>query len=139
PRTRPIMTKLPSSKTPSNKTAPAPRTRKKTTAVKPAKADPTPKADPTVKAKTAPTSPPPADHGASPPSGAVKTFDAGVLKQMEEISLNVAKAALTAQTALAAALTKQSGPDALSGSMDPFEAGPALNDVVTSLASKPDK
>lgn len=67
------------------------------------------------------------------------TFDAEALLQMEQISLNIAKAAVTAQTAMAAALSRQGGPQALPGSLDPFEAAPAMSEVVSSLVANPDK
>ncbi|RZJ97147.1 MAG: class I poly(R)-hydroxyalkanoic acid synthase [Brevundimonas sp.] len=57
---------------------------------------------------------------------------------LETLSLNLAKAAMTAQTAIAeAALSQADRPAALSP--DPFNVGPAMNSVMTSLASRPDK
>jgi polyhydroxyalkanoate synthase len=57
---------------------------------------------------------------------------------METLSANLARAALTAQGAIAeAALTQADGPRALSA--DPFNVGPALGEVMTRLAASPDK
>lgn len=57
---------------------------------------------------------------------------------LETLSLNLAKAAMTAQAAIAeAALSQADRPTALSP--DPFNVGPAMNSVMTSLASRPDK
>ena len=57
---------------------------------------------------------------------------------LETLSLNLAKAAMTAQSAIAeAALSQADRPAALSP--DPFNVGPAMNSVMTSLAARPDK
>ncbi|HTI67404.1 MAG TPA: class I poly(R)-hydroxyalkanoic acid synthase [Caulobacteraceae bacterium] len=57
---------------------------------------------------------------------------------LERLSLNLAKAALTAQGAVAdAALRNADRPAALSP--DPFKVGPALSEVMGSLAKSPDK
>ncbi|AQR63476.1 class I poly(R)-hydroxyalkanoic acid synthase [Brevundimonas sp. LM2] len=57
---------------------------------------------------------------------------------IETLSLNLARAAMTAQSAIAeAALAQADRPAALSP--DPFNVGPAMNSVITSLASRPDK
>ncbi|MDP1778578.1 MAG: class I poly(R)-hydroxyalkanoic acid synthase, partial [Brevundimonas sp.] len=57
---------------------------------------------------------------------------------LETLSMNLAKAAMTAQSAIAeAALSQADRPAALSP--DPFNVGPAMNSVMTSLASRPDK
>jgi polyhydroxyalkanoate synthase len=59
-------------------------------------------------------------------------------EMLEALSLNLAKAAMTAQSAIAeAALSQADRPAALSP--DPFNVGPAMNSVMTSLASRPDK
>ncbi len=59
-------------------------------------------------------------------------------QMIETLSLNLAKAAMTAQSAIAeAALAQADRPAALSP--DPFNVGPAMNSVMTSLASRPDK
>ena len=59
-------------------------------------------------------------------------------QMIETLSLNLARAAMTAQTAIAeAALSQADRPAALSP--DPFNVGPAMNSVMTSLASRPDR
>ncbi|KQS56614.1 poly(R)-hydroxyalkanoic acid synthase [Brevundimonas sp. Leaf363] len=57
---------------------------------------------------------------------------------LETLSMNIAKAAMTAQAAIAeAALSQADRPAALSP--DPFNVGPAMTSVMTSLAARPDK
>lgn len=59
-------------------------------------------------------------------------------QMLETLSMNLAKAAMTAQAAIAeAALSQADRPAALSP--DPFNVGPAMNSVMTSLAARPDK
>jgi len=57
---------------------------------------------------------------------------------IETLSINLAKAAMMAQSAIAeAALTQADRPAALSA--DPFNVAPAMTSVMTSLAAQPDK
>jgi polyhydroxyalkanoate synthase len=57
---------------------------------------------------------------------------------MEQLSLNLARAAMTAQTALGAAMLRKSeAPDALNP--DPFQVAPALGEVMTKLVAQPDR
>jgi len=57
---------------------------------------------------------------------------------IETLSMNLAKAAMIAQSAIAeAALTQADRPAALSA--DPFNVAPAMTSVMTSLAAQPDK
>ncbi|MFN6982738.1 MAG: class I poly(R)-hydroxyalkanoic acid synthase [Brevundimonas sp.] len=57
---------------------------------------------------------------------------------LETLSMNLAKAAMMAQSALAeAALSQADRPAALSP--DPFHVGPAMTSVMSSLASRPEK
>ncbi|MDI6624739.1 MAG: class I poly(R)-hydroxyalkanoic acid synthase, partial [Brevundimonas sp.] len=59
-------------------------------------------------------------------------------QMLETLSMNLARAAMTAQAAIAeAALSQADRPAALSP--DPFNVGPAMNSVMTSLAARPDK
>ncbi|WP_372708037.1 class I poly(R)-hydroxyalkanoic acid synthase [Brevundimonas sp.] len=59
-------------------------------------------------------------------------------QMLETLSMNLAKAAMTAQSAIAeAALSQADRPAAMSP--DPFNVGPAMNSIMTSLASRPDK
>ncbi len=75
----------------------------------------------------------------SPPPAEAFAFPGADQRQMlETLSMNLAKAAMTAQSAIAeAALSQADRPAALSA--DPFHVGPAMNSVMTSLASRPDK
>jgi polyhydroxyalkanoate synthase len=86
-------------------------------------------------AETAAPSPEPAPDAAANPFA----FPGEEQRQMiETLSVNLAKAAMTAQAAIAeAALAQADRPAALSP--DPFNVGPAMNSVMTSLAARPDK
>ena len=65
-------------------------------------------------------------------------FGAEQIEKVEQLSLNLAKAAMLAQSAVAeAALTQADRPAALSA--DPFNVTPAMGAVMSSLAAKPDK
>jgi polyhydroxyalkanoate synthase len=65
-------------------------------------------------------------------------MDPATRDAIEQLSLNLAKAALTAQGAVAeAALSQADAPSALSP--DPFHVGPAMGEVMTRLAASPDK
>ncbi len=82
-----------------------------------------------------PTSPPPPEAA---PTAADPFPGADQRQMLETLSMNLAKAAMTAQSAIAeAALSQADRPAALSP--DPFNVGPAMNSVMTSLASRPDK
>ncbi|QTC92384.1 class I poly(R)-hydroxyalkanoic acid synthase [Brevundimonas goettingensis] len=60
------------------------------------------------------------------------------MQALETLSINIARAAMTAQSAIAeAALSQADRPAALSP--DPFNVGPAMTSVMTSLAARPDK
>ena len=124
---------------PSAEAAPrAPRKSGRPTSAKP----PRPRAG---KVKAAPQrAPEPAPERTSPPPPqaaptAADPFPGADQRQMlEALSMNLAKAAMTAQSAIAeAALSQADRPAALSP--DPFNVGPAMNSVMTSLASRPDK
>ena len=67
------------------------------------------------------------------------TFPGAAQAEMiETLSMNLAKAAMMAQSAIAeAALTQADRPAALSP--DPFNVAPAMTSVMTSLAAQPDK
>jgi len=66
-------------------------------------------------------------------------FVSAAQRQMiETLSLNLAKAAMTAQSAMAgAALSQAERPPSLSA--DPMNVGPAMTEVMTSLAARPEK
>lgn len=65
------------------------------------------------------------------------SFDTETLRRMEELSVNIAKAAMTAQSALAKTVFAQ--PDVNAAPADPFQVGPAMTEIMGSLARKPDK
>jgi len=87
----------------------------------------------------APAAAPESAPAPSPPAG----FDAAALSaeqraQMEKLSMNLARAALTAQGAIAEmALRNADRPSALSP--DPFHVAPALTEVMGRLAAEPDR
>ena len=128
------MAKRPS--TPTDEAAPrAPRKSGRPTSAKPRKAA---KAETPPEPKSEPQ-PDPAPKTESA-SSAFGFGDVGADQRhmIETLSLNLAKAAMTAQTAIAeAALSQADRPAALSP--DPFNVGPAMNSVMTSLAARPDK
>ncbi|TAJ58005.1 class I poly(R)-hydroxyalkanoic acid synthase [Brevundimonas sp.] len=111
----------------------APRKAGRPTSAKPprpraAKARPEPEAAP----------PPPLPQAEAPAADAFAFPGADQRQMLETLSMNLAKAAMTAQSAIAeAALSQADRPAALSP--DPFNVGPAMNSVMTSLASRPDK
>ena len=118
---------------------PATRTARKTTskAAGPRAAKPK-----TAKPKAAKPAPEPETATAPPPlqTGAFDPFAIGAeqRRMLETLSLNIAKAAMTAQSALAeAALSRADRPATLSA--DPLNVGPAMTSVMTSLASRPER
>jgi polyhydroxyalkanoate synthase len=85
--------------------------------------------------KTAPTPPP---QAAETPASVLESFTPEQRAQLESLSSNLARAALTAQGALAEmALRNAERPAALSP--DPFHVAPALNEVMGRLAAQPDR
>lgn len=109
----------------------APRTKKAEVEAPPA---PTPKAAPEPTPQPAASAPPPE----TPPANPFALPGEDQRQMLETLSLNLAKAAMTAQSAIAeAALSQADRPAALSP--DPFNVGPAMNSVMTSLANRPDK
>jgi len=104
---------------------------------------------PRAKAAPVETAPPPEPRvearveapqaASSPPADTPFAFPGADQREMlEALSLNLARAAMTAQSAIAeAALSQADRPAALSP--DPFNVGPAMNSVMTSLASRPDR
>lgn len=96
-----------------------------------AKAEPAPQPLPIDSPPKAAPPPPPS---AMDPLSLLDSEQRAVL---EQLSLNLAKAAITAQGAVAeAALRQADRPAALSP--DPFKVGPALNEVMSRLAADPD-
>lgn len=123
--------------------APESKAKRKRPPAEPVK--PAAKAAKASKPKVAPPPPPPAEAGAPETGGMndIATQWTVFLKPdqreaMERLSLNLAKAAITAQGAIAeAALRTAENPSALSP--DPLNLGPAFSDVLGSLAAQPDK
>ena len=135
----------------SEQTAPSKKGAKKTGAKKASGADKTAKAAaPESKTFKAAPSPPPSSPspgpapaglpgaGFMPPGFDPATFTADQRAQIEQLSMNLAKAAITAQGAIAEmALRQADRPAALSP--DPFHVGPALTQVMSRLAAQPDR
>ena len=114
--------------------AAAPRKSGRPTSAKPRakKAAPPPEAAPESPVASAPP-PQPQPEAADP-----FAFGADQRHLLETLSLNLAKAAMTAQSAIAeAALSQADRPAALSP--DPFNVAPAMTSVMTSLAARPEK
>ena len=97
----------------------------------------------TATPKTVKTAPGPEAAEAPPPPPGTDAFDPFAIgaeqrRMIETLSLNIARAAMTAQSALAeAALSQADRPAALSP--DPFNVAPAMTSVMTSLASRPER
>ncbi len=99
---------------------------------------------PPKKAPSPETPPPPKTESPNPAAGAppLPPFDTLLspeqVKLVETLSANLARAAVTAQGAIAeAALRQADRPAALTP--DPFHVAPALNEVMTRLAAQPDR
>ena len=97
-----------------------------------------------AKAKAAvPPRPPLPEEPLAPPSGAELAHAAAQLSaeqrgQLEKLSINLARAALTAQGAIAEMALRQA--DRPSGlTPDPFHVAPALTEVMGRLAAQPDR
>ncbi len=120
------------------KRPPTKKTAAKATA-KPASVKTTPKAAkpaPAESPKAATAPPPMADYASAPDPAAFLSSDQR--EMLEKLSANLARAAVTAQGAIAeAALRQADSPAALSP--DPFHVGPALTDVMGRLAAQPDR
>ncbi|ESQ89575.1 poly(R)-hydroxyalkanoic acid synthase [Asticcacaulis sp. AC460] len=101
----------------------------------------------TVKPKPAPKpesitqQPSPEPKAAPQPHTAAASplFDAENIRRLEELSLNIAKATMTAQNVLARTVMKQPDLEAAGAPSDPFQVGPAMTEVMKSLATRPDK
>ena len=99
-----------------------------------------PKPRPAATARPAPerTAPPQSPPPPPPESPAAESPAADPRQMLETLSLNLARAAMTAQAAIAeAAMAQAERPAALSS--DPLNVGPAMNSVMASLAARPDK
>jgi len=134
-----------------DRVASPPKRRKKTAATPPstpatktakaaAKTPPKPKASAAPPPKTAKLAiePPPVPPTGASPFGDLSSLNATQREMLETLSVNLARAALTAQGALAeAALRQADRPAALSP--DPFHVGPALGEVMSRLVAQPDR
>ncbi len=123
----------------SGKTAKAKKTPAKSSAKSAAK--PKASADPKVSAKPqpAPAPPPPQPKAAQPSMPDPAAFLSSEQRaNLEKLSTNLARAAFTAQGAIAeAALRQAESPAALNS--DPFHVAPALTQVMSGLAAQPDR
>ena len=93
----------------------------------------------------APPPPSPAPDTAGDEATAIpfaNPFGQGLAEQqamLETLSVNLAKAAMTAQTAMAEAALSSAGKAPSAMNPDPFNVGPAMTEVMSSLAAKPEK
>jgi polyhydroxyalkanoate synthase len=87
-------------------------------------------ADPAARATTPPRP--------SPAAQALEMLSGDQRAAMETLSVNLARAAMTAQGAIAEAALRQAERPAALGP-DPFHVGPALGQVITRLAGQPDR
>lgn len=101
-----------------------------------------PASDPSRQAATVlpppPTSPPSTPPGAAAPEGvgAALNFLSGEQRAaIETLSINLARAAMTAQAAIAEAALRSSEKRSVPTSVDPFELGGAWGEVMTRLAT----
>jgi polyhydroxyalkanoate synthase len=94
----------------------------------------------------APAAPPPVSSAAAPakpaaaptPRATLEALSAVQRETLEQLSLNLARAAMTAQGAIAEAALRQA--DRPSGlTPDPFHVAPALSEVMSRLAAQPDR
>lgn len=117
------------------KAAPKP---KKKTAPKIDKSQAKTQSKPATSPETA-TPPPGTESASAPPPPAFDTLlSPEQVKLVETLSANLARAAVTAQGAIAeAALRQADRPAALTP--DPFHVAPSLNEVMTRLAAQPDR
>ncbi len=128
-------------KTPKRSATTSPRTKAsrptaKTTKKPAVKAAPKPETAP--KAAPSPVIPN-AALGEAPAPATDPLFDPATVKNLEALSLNIAKATMTAQSALAKTVFKQPDIDGAAAPADPFQVGPAMTEIMASLAAKPDK
>jgi polyhydroxyalkanoate synthase len=134
------MAKRPTKASKTEKPVAAPRKAGRPTSAKP----PRPRAKKAVEAEApvveaAPPPPPePTSAAEAAPANPFVMPGADQMQALETLSMNIARAAMTAQSAIAeAALSQADRPAALSP--DPFNVGPAMTSVMTSLAARPDK
>ncbi|HVZ29940.1 MAG TPA: class I poly(R)-hydroxyalkanoic acid synthase [Asticcacaulis sp.] len=148
PQTPAVKKTTPAKKTPAAKArpakAPAPKAAKpapaKTAARKASPATAAEKPAPAPKPTPQPAArrplPRTPNEAPRPRAQAMPNFDRDAVRQMEALSVNLAKAAMTAQSALAKTVFT---PQDKGGPVDPFQVGPAMGEVMAALANKPDK
>ena len=122
---------------PRRKRAPASKAAPKTRASKAGATKPASRAEAARKA-TAPPNPPPQPEPVAPAAASFEMLSAAQREALEKLSLNLARAAMTAQGAIAeAALRQADRPAALTP--DPFHVAPAFGEVMARLAAQPDR
>nr|WP_085930200.1 class I poly(R)-hydroxyalkanoic acid synthase [Asticcacaulis biprosthecium] len=121
--------KAPTAKTPSEKVKP-----------ETVKQKPAPKPE-SIKVAPQPEAPKPQSQPRAKPESRAETpmFDAENVRRLEELSVNIARATMTAQTVLARTVMKQPDMEAVGAPTDPFQVGPAMTEVMKSLATRPEK
>jgi len=97
-----------------------------------------PKAEKAAPVPPRPTEAPPLAQAAASPMDPSAFLTSEQRRTLEALSINLAKASLTAQGALASALARQ-GDGAALPSADPFHIAPALTQVMGKLAMNPEK
>jgi len=90
-------------------------------------------------AQPAPEKPAPQARPTPNTSEPQPAFDAEAMRKLEALSVNLAKATMTAQSALAKTMFTQTDKDMAPGPLDPFQVAPAMTEIMTSLAAKPQK
>jgi len=132
----------PAAKT-ASKTASKPAAKVKPATIAGAKAQPSAAKPSTVKpAPVKPTAvapePQPAPQSVPRPAKPPREgFDAETMRGLEALSLNIAKATMTAQSALAKTVFKTETTGA--AQTDPFQVAPAMTEIMSSLAANPNK
>ncbi len=114
----------------------APEAKKKAKAKAASAPKPTPQPEPAAETARRPD----ASAGPSPanPFAGLSALSGAQRETLEKLSVNLARAAITAQGALAeAALRQADRPAALSP--DPFHVGPAMTEVMSRLVAQPDR
>ncbi len=89
-------------------------------------------------AQARPEAAPPPSSPQSAAADPIGTLTTAQREGLEKLSVNLARAALTAQGAVTGAMLKQ-GDASSGGAPDPFHVGPALTEVAAKLASNPQK
>jgi polyhydroxyalkanoate synthase subunit PhaC len=97
---------------------------------------PSPEPAPSKPPEPAPTAPAAASEGAA---AALNLLSNEQRAAIETLSINLARAAMTAQAAIAEAALKSSERRSVPTSVDPFELGGAWGEAMTRLATQPEK